>query len=76
MWKTLAGVPIRDVLFELRKLAPDARELHIGTDAKRRGAYTDFVTVIALLMPEYGGRVFYPQRTHAAQPLACAPAIP
>ena len=60
MWKTLAGVPIPDVLSELRRLATEeTRELHIGTDAKHRGACTDFVTVIALVMPEYGWRVFY-----------------
>jgi len=72
MWKTLSGAAIGDVLTELRQLvAAEAHELHIGTDAKRRGDHTDFVTVIALLTPTYGGRVFYRgERTPRSRSLA------
>ena len=35
------------------------RVVHIGTDAKHRGFNTDFVTVVAVLDPGHGGRVFY-----------------
>lgn len=33
--------------------------IHVGTDSKNRGFHTDFVTVIAVLDPGRGGRVFY-----------------
>ena len=72
MWKTLSGIPIPDVIAELRTLASHGtRELHIGTDAKHRGGHTDFVTVIAILKPAYGGRVFYRgERTPRSRSLA------
>lgn len=72
MWKSLSGVPIGDVLGELRRLVGNGnRELHIGTDAKHRGSHTDFVTVIALLTPPCGGRVFYRgERTPRSKSLA------
>ena len=35
------------------------RPVHVGTDGRHRGIYTDFVTVIAVLDPGRGGRIFY-----------------
>lgn len=71
MWRTLSGVPIRDLFAELRSLVQEGRILHVGTDAKHRGLHTDFVTVIAVLTPHLGGRVFYRrERTRRMRSLA------
>ncbi len=60
MWKSLSGRRVQDIVAEVRDLIGDQdRTVHIGTDAKHRGFHTDFVTVIAILDPGRGGRVFY-----------------
>ena len=60
IWKSLSGIPIPDLDGELLALVRSGRRcVHVGTDAKHRGAHTDFVTVIAVLDPGCGGRVFY-----------------
>ncbi|MEM7305515.1 MAG: ribonuclease H-like YkuK family protein [Planctomycetota bacterium] len=60
MWKSLSGVSIEDIVDAVRDvLGEEERIVHIGTDAKNRGFHTDFVTVVAILDPGRGGRVFY-----------------
>ena len=60
MWKTLSGKNVVDIVEEIHELVgDDDRVLHIGTDAQHRGGKTDFVTVITVLNPGKGGRVFY-----------------
>jgi len=60
MWKSLSGRRVEDIVGEVRQLLGDEdRVLHIGTDSKQRSLVTDFVTVVAVLDPGRGGRVFY-----------------
>ncbi|MCZ6597946.1 MAG: hypothetical protein O7B99_09930 [Planctomycetota bacterium] len=60
MWSSLSGSRVPDIVHAVRSLASAAnRVVHIGTDAKHRGFHTDFVTVITVLNPGHGGRVFY-----------------
>jgi predicted RNase H-related nuclease YkuK (DUF458 family) len=60
MWKTLTGRPVEDIVEGVRELVGEEdRVIHIGTDAQHRGNKTDFVTVITVLNPGKGGRVFY-----------------
>ena len=60
MWRSLSGKPIPDILAEIAPLVGDSdRIIHIGTDSKNRGQHTDYVTVIALVTPGRGGRVYY-----------------
>src|SRR5262245_57029682 len=72
MWETLSGIPIQDIAAEIRALAEGGRRtIHIGSDAKHRGLPTDYVTVIAVLNPGLGGRVFYrTERTPRSRSLA------
>lgn len=64
MWKSLSGVPVADVVAAVRELTRDARVvLHIGTDSQEASRHTDYVTVIAALLPGHGGRVFYRHKT-------------
>ena len=56
-WKTLNGDKIDDVV-ELLKQYKD-RIIHIGTDSLQTGRWTQFVTVVVVLNPPKGGRVFY-----------------
>ncbi len=72
IWKTLSGVPIPDLDAALLDLVRSGQRLvHVGTDAKHRGAHTDFVTAVALLEPGFGGRVFYRrERTRRSRSLA------
>lgn len=72
MWYTLSGERVDDVVERIRALVGDEeRILHIGTDAHHRGYHTDFVTVIAVLDPGHGGRVFYRrERTKRTRSLA------
>ncbi len=67
MWKTLSGRTVPDITTEVQSLVGDEElVLHIGTDSQRHGRHTDFVTVIAVLNPGKGGRVFY-QRERVAR---------
>jgi hypothetical protein len=60
MWKSLSGRAVLDIVHEVRSLLVDpGRIIHVGTDSKHRGFHTDFVTVIVVLDPGQGGRVFY-----------------
>lgn len=71
-WTTLSGSAVADVIEAVRALVGDEeRIVHIGTDAQHRGYNTDFVTVIAVLNPGKGGRVFYRrERTRRTRSLA------
>jgi uncharacterized protein len=67
MWKTLSGRTVPDIISEVQSLVGDEElVIHIGTDSQRHGRHTDFVTVIAVLNPGKGGRVFY-QRERVAR---------
>jgi len=60
MWKSLSGRPVSDLHGQIRALlASRERVIHVGTDSKQRGAHTDYVTVIAIVAPGHGGRIFY-----------------
>lgn len=59
-WRTLSGVHVPELEGELRRLlAGGPRILHVGTDSKQRAYHTDYVTVVAVVQPGHGGRVFY-----------------
>ena len=65
MWKSLSGRRIQDIVDAVRRLVgEEERMIHVGTDAKNRGFHTDFVTVVAVLDPGRGGRVFYRRVRH------------
>ncbi len=60
MWKSLSGRRIEDIVDEVISVVGDLeRVVHIGTDSKLRGSHIDFVTVIAILNPGRGGRVYF-----------------
>lgn len=60
MWKTLSGHEVEDIAAAVTELVGDEdRIIHIGTDAQHHGYHTDFVSVVAVLNPGKGGRVFY-----------------
>ncbi len=60
MWKSLSGTPIpdiRDAVVEL--LSGTEQVVHVGTDSQHYGYHTNYVTVVAIIHPGKGGRVFY-----------------
>ena len=60
MWHSLSGRPVPSIIDAVRALTGDAdRVIHIGTDSKHRGEFTDFVTAVVVLEPGRGGRAFY-----------------
>jgi hypothetical protein len=60
MWKTLSNQDVPDLVSEIQALIGDEpRVIHIGTDSQHQGQRMDFVTVVAVLNPGKGGRVFY-----------------
>lgn len=72
MWNSLSGAPIPDLVQALGPLLSDPeRRLHVGTDALSRAGTTVYVTVVTVLDPRGGGRVFYfRERTPQARSLA------
>lgn len=59
-WRSLSGDQIDDIAGRLRTLLEeDDTVLHIGTDSKHRGGWTDFVTVLVVHHRGRGGRAFY-----------------
>lgn len=72
MWRSLSGKPIRDLVSAVQELLySDSHLVHIGTDSQHAGYHTNFVTVVAIVDPGSGGRVFYQRnRTPRAQSLA------
>lgn len=60
MWRRFCGEPVGDIAREVRALMARGRcSLHVGTDSKQREPHADFVTVVAVLEPGWGGRIFY-----------------
>lgn len=61
-WWTLAGVEMLDVMATAEQLLRQGHVVHIGTDAQKSSRRMEFVTVICVLNPGKGGRVFYTRR--------------
>ena len=61
-WWTLAGVQVLDVMSAVQQLMREGRVVHIGTDAQKSSRRMEFVTVVCVLNPGKGGRVFYTRR--------------
>lgn len=59
-WKTLEGtlVDLGSVITsEMRSF--QGCEVHVGTDSQQKGIHTEFVTVVVVVRPTKGARVFY-----------------
>ena len=61
-WWTLSGVQVFDVMRVVEQLLSEGRVVHIGTDAQKSSRRMEFVTVVCVLNPGKGGRVFYTRR--------------
>ena len=61
-WWTLGGVEMLDVMATAEQLLRQGQVVHIGTDAQKSSKRMEFVTVICVLNPGKGGRVFYTRR--------------
>jgi len=60
MWRSLSGKPITDLVAAVQELLRGDREvIHVGSDSQNYGQATNYVTVVAVLDPGHGGRVFY-----------------
>jgi hypothetical protein len=72
MWRSLSGHPVRDLVRAVQSLLHrDDHVVHVGTDSQHHGYHTNFVTVVALVSPGNGGRIFYRRdRTPRTQSLA------
>jgi uncharacterized protein len=63
MWKSLSGKPIADIISAVQELLRgDTEVLHVGTDSQHSGQATNYVTVVAVVDPGRGGRVFYQRK--------------
>jgi predicted RNase H-related nuclease YkuK (DUF458 family) len=71
-WRTLSGDTVGDIVLSVQALLRhEALVIHVGTDSQHCGFHTNFVTVIAVVDPGCGGRVFYRRgRQPRAQSLA------
>ena len=61
VWKTMGTKTKVDLLEAIRGVMlenPD-REVIIGTDSQNAGPVTEYITVVVVLTPSKGGRVFY-----------------
>jgi hypothetical protein len=64
MWKTLSGKPIADLVHAVGELLRADREvIHVGSDSQHYGGATNYVTVVAVVDPGAGGRLFYSKRS-------------
>ena len=72
MWRSLSGRPVGDVKKAVQSLLKGLDQvIHVGTDSQHSGYHTNFVTVIAVVTPGSGGRLFYQRaRTPRARSLA------
>ena len=61
-WWTLGGAEVLDVMTTAEQLLKRGHVVHIGTDAQKSSRRMEFVTVICVLNPGKGGRVFYTRR--------------
>ena len=60
MWRSLSGKPVHDIVRAVTSLLKhDELVVHVGTDSQHCGYHTNFVTVVAIVHPGWGGRVFY-----------------
>ena len=63
MWRSLSGKPITDLIAAVAELLRGDREIiHVGSDSQNCGQATNYVTVVAVVDPGCGGRVFYQRR--------------
>jgi predicted RNase H-related nuclease YkuK (DUF458 family) len=66
MWRSLSGKPIQDLITSVGELLRGTREvLHVGSDSQNYGQATNYVTVVAVVDPGAGGRVFYRRKAIA-----------
>jgi len=69
MWRTLSGESVGDIVESVVSLLQhDGLVIHIGTDSQHCGGFTNFATVIAVVDPGCGGRVFYRRTRHPRAP--------
>lgn len=61
-WWTLSGVEVLDLMTTVEQLLRRGQVVHIGTDAQKSARRMEFVTVVCVLNPGKGGRVFYTRR--------------
>lgn len=60
MWRSLSGKPTPDLIVSVQELLRRDREvIHVGSDSQHYGTVTHYVTVVAVVDPGQGGRVFY-----------------
>ena len=60
MWRSLSGTPIPDLHEAVTGLLTGTEQIvHIGTDSQNCGYDTNYVTVVAIIDPGKGGRIFY-----------------
>jgi predicted RNase H-related nuclease YkuK (DUF458 family) len=58
-WWTLGGAELLDLMATVEQLMRQGQVVHIGTDAQKTVRRMEFVTVVCVLNPGKGGRVFY-----------------
>jgi predicted RNase H-related nuclease YkuK (DUF458 family) len=61
-WWTLGGVELLDMFGAVEQLMRKGHVVHLGTDAQKSARHMEFVTVVCVLNPGKGGRVFYTRR--------------
>ncbi|MFT5049754.1 MAG: putative RNase H-related nuclease YkuK (DUF458 family) [Chlamydiales bacterium] len=68
----MSGNPVSDIVRAVQSLLHSDRHIvHVGTDSQTFGDHTNFVTVVAIVEPGFGGRVLYcRERTPRAHSLA------
>jgi len=60
MWRSLSGTPIPNLPKAVLGLLNGTEQVvHVGTDSQHAGYHTNYVTVVAIIDPGQGGRVFY-----------------
>ena len=60
-WKTIEGEVIPNVVKMFREVMTYGKEVHVGSDSQQNALFTEFVTVVVVITPTKGGRVFYCQ---------------
>lgn len=59
-WKTIDGKPVDDIVGTVKSLIREKGKIvHVGTDSQQAKKETAFVTILVVLDPGHGGRVFY-----------------
>jgi predicted RNase H-related nuclease YkuK (DUF458 family) len=58
-WKTIDGVRVSSILEDFKTaLVGEDREVHIGTDSQQNGKFTQYVTVLVVVMKGKGARAW------------------